>query len=232
MNIKVFNVNNCVMVSSINVADKFGKDHKEVMKKIRSLVKLSPEFCKGNLSLTKYKTSQNKEHDCYNMTRDGFSFLAMNISGKNANEWRIKYIGAFNAMEKKILESQSGSEWSQARRQIKGVRRSITDTIKDFVEYATNQGSKSASHYYSNITKMEYKALELTQAYKKAKGEKCNFRDALDLMDISFLSAAEWVARNTIQEGMDRQLPYKEIYMLTKDRVISYADTVNINRLN
>ena len=232
MNIQVVNNNNVPMTNSKDVADHFDKGHRTIYRKIDELMISQPEFSVANFGKSSFVSEQNKTLKCYTMTRDGFSMIAMSLTGDDAEEWKIKYINAFNAMEKKILSQNVGVEWSQARLQIKGVRRSITDTIKGFVEYATNQGSKSANHYYSNITKMEYKALELTQAYKKAKGEKCNFRDALDLMDISFLSAAEWVARNAIQEGMDRELPYKEIYMLTKDRVIAYADTVNIKRLN
>ena len=40
------------------------------------------------------------------------------------------------------------------------------------------------------------------------------------------------LATNAISEWMDRELPYKEIYKLAKDRVMAYADTVNIKRLN
>ena len=232
MKIQISNVNNKPTTTSLDVAEKFDKNHGDLLKRIRKLIDAQPEFGAGNITPSSYTTAQNKEAPCYILTRDGFTMVSMSLSGPKAIKWKIKYINAFNAMEQKILKSHGELNWNQARQQIKGVRKSITDTIKDFVEYATNQGSKSANHYYSNITKMEYKALELTQAYKKAKGEKCNFRDALDLMDISFLSAAEWVARNAIQEGMDRKLPYKDIYMLTKDRVIAYADTVNINRLN
>lgn len=36
------------------------------------------------------------------MNRDGFTLLAMGFTGKQALEWKIKYINAFNKMEKQL----------------------------------------------------------------------------------------------------------------------------------
>ena len=36
------------------------------------------------------------------MTRDGFCFLAMGFTGKEAGKWKEKYINAFNEMEKSL----------------------------------------------------------------------------------------------------------------------------------
>ena len=36
------------------------------------------------------------------MDKDGFSLLVMGFTGKEALEWKIKYIKAFNAMEQEI----------------------------------------------------------------------------------------------------------------------------------
>lgn len=38
----------------------------------------------------------------YLMNRDGFSLLVMGFTGKEALDWKLKYIEAFNAMEKRI----------------------------------------------------------------------------------------------------------------------------------
>jgi len=42
------------------------------------------------------------EYPCYNLTRDGFTLLAMGFTGKKALRWKLKYIEAFNAMEQKL----------------------------------------------------------------------------------------------------------------------------------
>ena len=41
------------------------------------------------------------------MNRDGFSLLVMGFTGKKALEWKIKYIEAFNAMEKALREQSA-----------------------------------------------------------------------------------------------------------------------------
>lgn len=40
----------------------------------------------------------------YIMNRDGFSLLAMGFTGKKALEWKLKYINAFNEMERQLRE--------------------------------------------------------------------------------------------------------------------------------
>ena len=41
------------------------------------------------------------------MTRDGFTLLAMGFTGKKALEWKIRYIQAFNEMERKLKEQEN-----------------------------------------------------------------------------------------------------------------------------
>jgi hypothetical protein len=75
---------------------------------------------------------------------------------------------------------------------------------------------------------MEYAALELLQFNEKVP---TGFRDTLDSMDLSFLMTAEHVAKNSLLQGMNERLHYKEIYILAKDKVNSFADTVKIPKL-
>lgn len=46
------------------------------------------------------KDSYGRSKPCYFMNRDGFTLLAMGFTGKQALDWKIKYINAFNQMEK------------------------------------------------------------------------------------------------------------------------------------
>ncbi len=215
------------VVNSIKVAEKFGKAHTVVLRAIKNL-NCSKDFGLNNFALSSYTNKQNKTVPCYLLTRDGFSFLCMGFTGKEAAKWKEAYIRAFNQMEKQLLKQQDQLEWKQARLQSKEVRKSVTDTIKNFVDYATNQGSRSASMYYANITKMEYAALELVE-----KGSKIptGLRDNLDMMDLCFLATAEQLAKQSLHAGMNQRLHYKEIYQLAKERVNAYAETVKLPRL-
>lgn len=227
MNDLVVMHNDKPMVSSQLVSEKFGKVHAKLVRDIENL-HCSDGFKVANFGTCLFKNKMNREYDGYMMTRDGFSFLCMGFTGKKAAEWKEAYINAFNAMERQLLKKADTLEWKQARLQSKHARRSFTDVVKEFVDYATDQGSKSASMYYMNITKMEYAALELTE-----KGQKLprDFREALDCMDLCFLATAEQIAKQAISKGMSDNLHYKDIYKLTKDCVFKYAETVKLPRL-
>ena len=56
---------------------------------------------------TTYKEFYGRNQPMYYMNRDGFSLLAMGFTGKKALEWKLKYIMAFNEMEKQLKEGQS-----------------------------------------------------------------------------------------------------------------------------
>ena len=49
--------------------------------------------------------SNGRYYTEYLMNRDGFTLLAMGFTGTKANAWKLKYIAAFNEMEKRIKEN-------------------------------------------------------------------------------------------------------------------------------
>jgi hypothetical protein len=115
-------------------------------------------------------------------------------------------------------ENNNDNEWLKVRSQSKALRLQQTDVIKDFVEYATNQGSKSAKFYYKHVTNATYKALGLIQ-HKKPK-----LRDTLDCMELSQLMVAENVAKQSIRKHMNGNEHYKDIFLLVKQDLIAYAE--------
>jgi Rha family phage regulatory protein len=211
------------MISSLTVAKRFGKEHRNILRSIRDLG-LQDEFGLLNFGQSNYLNKQGKNIEQYLMTRDGFSLLVMGFTGEEAIKWKKSYILAFNKMEEYIQKNIKGDVWKQARVQGKNIRLSLTDVIKEFVEYAKNQGSTNAHMYYSNITTMEYKALALLDQFKSSKHEPDTFRNTLDLMQISALCMAENIAKHWLLTGMNDDLHYKEIYQLAKRKVQEYAD--------
>jgi Rha family phage regulatory protein len=230
MNGLVIILNGKPTTTSLLIAEKFNKPHSDILKVIRKTIEQLPiKFSQGNFSESDFTNERGRTYKCYEMTRDAYSLIVMGLNGKGALNWKVKFIEAFNAMEQSLLSKTNNIEWKQARLQSIGARRSVTDQIAEFVKYATEQGSKSATMYYSNITKMEYKALEMISKNEKIpKG----FRDTLDAMDLSFLTTAEYIARKALQDGMNKELHYKEIYLHAKQAVFNYADTVTILKLN
>jgi Rha family phage regulatory protein len=88
------------------IADFFKKNHRDVLRDISNL-DCSDEFRERNFARSSYKSLQNKSLPCYEMTKDGFCFLAMGFTGKEAAKWKEAYILAFNQMEE-IIKSSGG----------------------------------------------------------------------------------------------------------------------------
>ena len=101
---------NHVVVSTIQIADKFEKQHKDVLRllsvKLRSANgdRLSRHFFKSS-----YKDDSGKSNTMYLMDRDGFCFLVMGFTGEKADKWKLDFIDAFNAMEKKLNQQKQST---------------------------------------------------------------------------------------------------------------------------
>lgn len=107
--VSFYDCNGQKMVSSRDVASNFEKNHRDVLKAIENLkegmrkTSQTPLFFKSE-----YVHEQNGQHyPMYYMNRDGFSLLAMGFTGSKAMEWKLKYIQAFNAMERKLTMPES-----------------------------------------------------------------------------------------------------------------------------
>ena len=107
MNDLVSVINGKVVVTSKQVADHFAKIHRNVMRDIKKELSTAGDFGVLNFEHSYYISEQNKTLPCYSMTRDGFSLLAMGFTGPDAQQWKIKYITAFNAMESEILSNHT-----------------------------------------------------------------------------------------------------------------------------
>lgn len=145
-----------ITTSSRQVAEKFEKEHKNV---IRDIEKLSREIG-SNLSLSyfilsDYKDSMNRNQTEYLLTRDGFSLLAMGFTGEKALKWKLEYIRAFNEMEAELRRLYNErKQWEIEREKGKLIRHVLTDTIKMKIT-----DSPHKRFMYPNYTKLIYKTL-------------------------------------------------------------------------
>ena len=145
--------NGQAVTTSMKIAEYFGKKHQHVMEKIRTLLaELPSEWGVSNFRQSSYFNVQGKEQPCYEMTKDGFTLLAMGFTGKKAIEFKLNYINAFNTMIE-IIQNQGISLQQQYL---------IAD--KEF---------KTASEIASNA------GFTLNYVGKKVKPEKKQKRDSL-----------------------------------------------------
>lgn len=94
--------NNQVVVDSRSVAKNFNKEHRNVVRDIENLVRKDVLKIEHMFKAVVVEDSYGRKQRAYYMNRDGFSLLVMGFTGAEAIEWKLKYIEAFNSMEKKL----------------------------------------------------------------------------------------------------------------------------------
>ena len=99
--INVKNENGKLLVSSREIAEHFGKEHRIVCRDIENL---NVQNCtlKNMFIESQYISDRGRTYREYLMDRDGFSLLVMGFTGQKALEWKLKYIEAFNKMEESL----------------------------------------------------------------------------------------------------------------------------------
>lgn len=126
--------------------------------------------------------------------------------------------------QRKVLNSlavqKQNLEWQKTRSQGKLIRREETDVIKEFVEYAKSQGSSRPEMYYVNLSKATNKALFIVQ------DKFPNLREVLNTIQLVHVTTADSVVSMAIKEGMKKELHYKDIYKLCKERLEAFAELV------
>ena len=138
-------------------------------------------------------------------------------------DFKVKLVKEFYKMRKtleKIYSMRNTDVWVETRQNQKLARKDETDTIKKFVEYAISQGSQSATRYYSLITKMENKALFIV------KDKFPNLKDVLTPMQLMNSAVCNEIVINALEEGMEKEMFYKDIFQLAKQRVETFASVM------
>ena len=218
--------NGYVFTTSNLVGEEFGIMHKHILEKIESFKdEISAVRFNQMYKEFDYTNSRGRTYKSYKINRDGYMFLVMNISNKKANEKKLLFIDAFNAMEKMLLNHQN-NEWITTREQGKAIRKTETDVIKEFTDYATKQGSKGSQYYYKHYTNATYKALQLLE------NKKPKTRETLDLLQLHQLLLAEDVVTRTIKREMENGEHYKVIFEKCKTSLENFANGLMIKKLN
>ena len=171
------------IVTSLDIAETFGKEHKRVLQDIREL-ECSEDFGRHNFVQSSYVNCQNKKQPMYYVTRDGFTLLAMGYTGKKAMKFKEGYIRQFNAMEKlligKIKEREKGI----------AVRQAFTKAIQQ-----SSENERMHGHAYSTYTDVIYKSIfgknakQLREDFGISRKE--NMRDCFSEEDLVKIQNAE-----------------------------------------
>ena len=213
MNELVYLKNDEAVCDSLQVAEKFGKEHRNVLRAIDDLLEtlLKIEQPSKLFIASKRKADDGQYHRMYLMNRDGFSLLVMGFTGREALEWKLQYIRAFNQMESFIRE-KSTQMWIETRKAGKFTRKAETDTIQKLVEYAKEQGSSHAEKLYMTYSKLANKMAGI------------NKRDEATVTQLNNLSLMENIILHEVDLGILKGKPYKEICKDCRKRLEAVKD--------
>lgn len=109
-----------IRTTSLKVAEAFGKRHDDVLKRLNNM-DCSSDFHHRNFAEMMHKVQIGKgatrDSKYYEMTKDGFMFLVMGFTGKQAAQIKEAYINAFNVMAVQLAERQRPAETLTASEQ-------------------------------------------------------------------------------------------------------------------
>uniref|UniRef100_UPI00403FB8E2 Rha family transcriptional regulator n=1 Tax=Lentilactobacillus hilgardii TaxID=1588 RepID=UPI00403FB8E2 len=106
MNKLVIMKNKQAVTSSLQVAETFDKQHKNVVQAIENKIHSAENSAQYNSMFAEgtYKDKSGKSNKLYYMNRDGFSFIVMGFTGRKADAFKLQYIDAFNTMEQSLKQ--------------------------------------------------------------------------------------------------------------------------------
>ena len=193
--------NNQPVTDSRTVADKFSKNHRDVLKAIRELISQTGDMRKISQMFfeTTLPDKYGREQPAYLMNRDGFSLLAMGFTGKKALQFKLKFIDAFNKMEeqlKSLAISGHDQRWLETRQLGKKTRKILTQAIKALEEYFEVRGKSFPNGFlYGHITNTIQNALGIQ------KGS----RDSQSVKKLNQLDQSEDIAGGVILKNVANQ---------------------------
>ncbi len=219
------------VVSTFDLFSKMGyKEHRALKKVIESNVAAFEEYGVVRFEMQKPSEKGGRPIKGYLLNEDQFILLVM--LARNSPEvvrLKIRVAREFKRMRMtlaNITAQQTNPDWVNARKDGKAIYFEKSTVIKDFVEYATAQGSKSAKNYYMSLAKMENSALFFIE--KKYK----NLREIMTIKQLMQIATADQIVEKALVEVMQAGRNYKEGYKLSKERVTAFAEIIGKSHLH
>lgn len=156
--------NNQIVVSSKDIAEHFGKQHKDVLENIHNILAAENSATKFYHETT--HQNRGKDYKAYLMNRDGFSLLAMGFTGKKALQWKLKYIEAFNEMEETLKQGYLEAPVNPSELRCKTYKGVPVITIGDFAEIVKRNRTSILWHLKDKGLPYQLLEKEEVTAYK------------------------------------------------------------------
>lgn len=195
VNIVKINKEDVTVVTSLDIAETFEKEHYHVMEDIREIQKrISTHDFSGLFYNGSYKAANGKKNPMYYMNRDGFTLLVMGYTGEKAMKFKLAYIHQFNAMEKALFDRIKEREKGIA------VRQALTKALQQ-----SNENERMHGHAYSIYTNLIYRSVfgkeakHLREEYGISK--KDELRECFSAEELQQVEKAEMLVSSLIEYG-------------------------------
>jgi len=205
----VFEYKGKLVADSRDIAAMIERPHWIIMRTIRTMNKhlTDNKFVVSDYFIeATYIDPTGRELPNFYCTEMGCDMAANKQEGERGTIFTAQYVKAFHAMRALLLERASPI-WQDTRSLGKEVRRRETNAIKRLVDYATAQGSRNASRYYTTLSKLADRTAGIVE------------RDRAQVVQLTTLLLVEKIIAQEIKAGIDAERPYKEIYQAVKDRL-------------
>lgn len=208
-------IKNEVFTDSMVVAQGTGNEHHSVTRIIRNYIEDFKEFGEIQFMDLKSKNSKGGRPIKIYLLNEQQATLLMTYLGNNeiVRSFKKKLVQQFYQMRKLRIQKQS-IQWQQTRLAAKNIRKLETKEIKELVQYAQAQGSENAEKYYLALSKLANKTIGLSGGQ----------REQATITQLNTLTLVENIIHHVIQEGIKKQLPYKDIYKTCKARLEQFKE--------
>lgn len=157
------------VTTSLRIAEGFEKQHKDVLEAINNKIQSAENSAHYKLMFVEgdYKDSRGRIQKLYYMNRDGFTFIAMGFTGSKADDFKLKYINAFNRMEAEIKQQFDTSNLSPELQMFGNIFTSLArqenlqkeleskvDNISNIVALNTVEWRKDAQNLINRVAKL------------------------------------------------------------------------------
>lgn len=227
--------NNEPLTTSFIIARELKRTHKSIANIIKQYRIDFEELGK----IGEFQMSQRNGNNAiyYYLNEQHLTFLIMMLRVKqNENdkvlEFKKKITKEFFRMKNLLLNlstQKANQEWLEVRKKGKVSRLKETDILKEFKEYAINQGSKGYNRkgqVYVTFSNMENSTLFLIDKLmiKELKKKKQSLRDLLNINQLDEIKQADEIIIKALFDGMNKKIHYKDIYKLAKKRVETFVE--------
>ena len=210
MNELILLKNNDVFTTSLVIAEGTNVKHKNIKELVSKYENDLKDFGKVRVLNATLDTNGGVQKISYYLLNEQQATFLMTLlrNTKIVVEFKKELVKQFYQMRQILLEKQTAL-WQNTRIEAKANRLKETDEIKALVTYAKENGSKNAEKYYITFSNLANKAVRIDS----------NQRDTATTNLLNNLILIENIINHVIQEGLQQQAYYKEIYKSCKERI-------------